>query len=205
MLQNLWFSIKDWFLRPVEQRGMRSVLFGPETKKFCIALFVTGIVAGLSLLVMQMCSVDIDTRENITVVLFLLGLTYSLKYVVMAVKALNTVWKKVVYILIVPMLISLVITISQWLIMLVIGGLILSVLFKGFSIGGFFGEKSSDKAKDAFSEGHVTLQKGTFGEEYILGNNGESLTVSRHVDDHTVQTNDGAYFDVSSSGAAKKL
>lgn len=211
MFEKILSSVKDFFLRPVEQKGLRAVLFGKDTLTICCVLFIGGIILGLLLLVLQLCSVAIDTREGIVgfgVVVMLFTCIYLL---VPAVKALDAIWKKVVYLLLMPMLFSLVITLSQWVIFLVIGGIICYVLFKGFfgsaggvSVGGFGGGGSSGGQSESDSSNYGKFYSGITG-DYIQGEHGDDQRITMNLGGGDVQTEKGERYHVDESGHATKL
>lgn len=208
MLRVFFNYVKDWFLKPVEKRGLRSVLFGQETMLVCIILFVGGIVLGLSLFIMQMCSVEIDTREGIIGFGCTIMMLTCIWLLIPAVKSLNAIWKKIVYVLMMPILFSIVISLTQWLIFLVIGGLICGVLFKGF-----FGSSGvsvplgvsngSDNSKDN-SSNYGKFYSGITG-DYVQGEHGDDHLIVRDLGGGNVETENGKRYHIDESGHATKV
>lgn len=205
LLEKLKAIVKNWWNKPIEKRGFCAVLFGKETATVCVILFVGGILSGLSLLVLQLCSVEIETRENIIGWGCLMMLTYCVYILVPAVRALDAVWKKGLYLLIMPTLFSIVISLSQWLVFLVIGGLICGILCKGFwggsgvsvPIGG------SSSATESESSNYGKLYEGITG-DYIQGNHGDDQRITQKLGGGDVLTEKGERYHIDEKGFASK-
>lgn len=208
MFETIVNYVKDWFLKPVEKKGLRAVLFGQETLLVCIILLVGGIVLGLSLFIMQMCSVAIDTREGIIGFGCTAMILTCIWLLVPAVKALNAIWKKIIYVLMMPILFSIVLSISQWLIFIVIGGLICGVLGKGFfgtsgSIPPVGGSVSTGNADDN-SSNYGKFYSGISG-DYIQGEHGDDQRITMDLGGGNVETEKGNRYHIDESGHATKI
>lgn len=208
MFETIVNYVKDWFLKPVEKKGLRAVLFGQETLLVCIILLVGGIVLGLSLFIMQMCSVAIDTREGIVGFGCTAMILTCIWLLVPAVKALNAIWKKIIYVLMMPILFSIVLSISQWLIFIVIGGLICGVLFKGF-FGGYGGSVPTSIAGGNTSPEDNSSNYGKFysgiSGDYIQGEHGDDQRITMDLGGGNVETEKGNRYHIDESGHATKI
>lgn len=208
MFEKILSYVKDWFLKPVEKRGLRAVLFGQETMRVCIILLVGGIVLGLSFFIMQMCSVAIDTREGIIGFGCTVMMLACIWLLVPAVKALNAIWKKIVYVLMMPLLFSIIISLAQWLIFLVIGGLICGVLFKGFfggsgvsvptSVSG--GSGSADDNSSNYGKFHAGISG-----DYVRGEHGDDQRITMDLGGGNVETEKGNRYHIDENGHATKI
>lgn len=208
MFETIVNYVKDWFLKPVEKKGLRAVLFGQETLLVCIILLVGGIVLGVSLFIMQMCSVAIDTREGIVGFGCTAMMLTCIWLLVPAVKALNAIWKKIIYVLMMPILFSIVLSISQWLIFIVIGGLICGVLFKGF-FGGYGGSVPTSIAggntcPENNSSNYGKFYSGISG-DYIQGEHGDDQRITMDLGGGNVETEKGNRYHIDESGHATKI
>ena len=205
LFEKLKAFVENWWNKPIEKRGFRAVLFGKETMTVCITLFVGGILLGISLLVLQLCSVEIETRENIIGVGCFIMLVYCAYILVPAVRALNAVWKKVLYLLMMPILFSIVISLSQWLVFLVIGGLICSILCKGFFGGSGVSTpiNGSTSTTDSESSNYGKLYEGITG-DYIQGLHGDSHRITQDLGGGDVLTEKGERYHIDEKGYASK-
>ena len=209
MLEKLFEKVKAlvkvWWNKPIEKRGLRAVLFGEETMTVCIILLVGGILLGVSLLILQLCSVEIKTRENIIGVGCFIMMACCVYILIPAVRALNAVWKKVLYVLLMPILFSIIISLSQWLVFLVIGGLICGILCKGFfggsgvsvPIGG------DTSAAEPTSSNYGKLYEGITG-DYIHGDQGDEQRITQNLGGGDVRTETGERYHIDENGYATK-
>ena len=208
MFEKILNHVKNWFLKPVEKRGLRAVLFGQETMRVCIILLVGGIVLGLSLFIMQMCSVAIDTREGIIGFGCTVMMLACIWLLIPAVKALNAIWKKIVYVLMMPILFSIVISLTQWLIFLVIGGMICGVLFKGFFGGSGISVPTSvsggSGSPDDNSSSYGKFYSGITG-DYVQGEHGDDQRITLDLGGGYVETEKGNRYHIDDSGHATKV
>ncbi len=207
MLKKLMTFVKEWVNKPVEKRGFCAVLLGEEMMKVCIILFAGGILLGLSFLILQMCSVEIKTRENIIAIGCFIMLAYCVWLLIPAVKALNAIWKKILFILIIPFIFSIIISLSQWIIFLVIGGLICLGLLKvffggsGVSIPTSSNSGNSDLSNNSSDNGR--FYAGITG-DYIQGNHGDDQRITQRLSDGDVLTEKGERYHIDENGYASK-
>lgn len=205
MFKKFGAFVKEWWNKPIEKRGLIAVLLGKETLTVCLTLFVGGVLLGISLFILQLCSVEIETRENIIGAGVVIMLIYCLYLVVSAIRALDAIWKKALYLLIMPTLFSIVLSLSQLLIFIVIGGLICGILFKGFYGGAGVPIPTGDSspATTPESSDHGKLYEGISG-DYIQGNHGDDQRITQDLGGGDVLTEKGERYHIDEKGYASK-